>query len=720
MNPQEFSPQDDLDALEAQLRESLRKIEEEKKRRELERLAEEQRNKEVTIYARRIYGTSVILELSDIRDDVIAALRTLTGYAAQTTYNKMIHVSAWNEFLRVISELPRVKLEVPDNLKKQIEAALTDPNYLIDINPKSITIKVGFFGSKYKIQSNIPTSTFDTVHQVYKVPIADGWRLVEIFQESDNAIYTEEAKAIIVKQVEDRAKIDVIAKAEDSPSVRQLLREKGEEGIKIAETLRPFQTVDVQFSDITGGRYLNANEMGLGKTIEALCHAYLHDLRTVVICPASLMYNWAREIRKWLNQPSLLLSGSVPDNWTMQKLLIEKPKFVIINYDIISRAQTIEDKTEAGFRTIQERFFWIELINMSQPDLVIIDEAHYIKNVDSNRSRGIRKLKVPRLIFLTGTPVINRPGELWPILTMLRPDEFPHYETFLYQYTYDGKRPRNVEQLKELLRPLMIRRRKKDVIKELPPINRINEYYQLPAKAQRLYDKVLQGVFEIVSSYDPYRAGSEKEVANILVQIMRLKQVCAIGMMDYTADKSVELFDSGSDDNGNSKPHKVLIFSQFKGTAYGIHQRLGGESLCFVSKGPSGFKTAEADERDALVQRFQTDDSIKYLVVTEKTTKEGMNITAAQSVIFNDLFWTPAGHQQAEGRAYGRLSDLHSVTAYYMIFQDTIMDWILELLDFKSGIIEETVEGVEASRDESVAMKLIMKIKNSMWTRGKK
>jgi len=158
---------------------------------------------------------------------------------------------------------------------------------------------------------------------------------------------------------------------------------------------------------------------------------------------------------------------------------------------------TLVTKDEEGHDHVKHtvRYLWAELVNLYQPDLVIIDEGHYIKTVDANRSLAVRSINCPEVVFLTGTPVLNRPGELWPMLTMIAPQTFPDYKTFLNQYTYNGKSARNVEELRTLLRPLMIRRLKKDVIKDLPPINRIREYTELGDKAKKLYQKVAGGAY---------------------------------------------------------------------------------------------------------------------------------------------------------------------------------------------------------------------------------
>jgi SNF2 family DNA or RNA helicase len=323
---------------------------------------------------------------------------------------------------------------------------------------------------------------------------------------------------------------------------------------------------------------------------------------------------------------------------------------------------------------------------------------------------------------MTGTPVLNRPGELWPILNMISPETFPSEETFIKQYTYDKKTARNVEELKEVLKPIMIRRKQSDVVDELPPLNRIEEYHELSKKAMKLYQKILEGIYDLLMEAEVNRyayEGQEKLVINVLAKIMYLKRVCAIDKVERTADLATEIHESASEDKHN----KVLIFSQFKAVAFAIHQRLGHESLCFVSPGGAdGFTTADVNERDRIVQQFQNDSAYKYLVVTEKSAKEGHNITEAGHVIFNDLFWTPAAHDQGEGRAYMRINDPHGIDSYYLITDmngDSIEEWIWQLLALKTDVINQTVEGVEASRDVSVASELIQKLKDSMYTRRK-
>jgi len=188
-----------------------------------------------------------------------------------------------------------------------------------------------------------------------------------------------------------------------------------------------------------------------------------------------------------------------------------------------------------------------------------------------------------------------------------------------------------------------------------------------------------------------------------------LKQVCAIDKMDRCAELAVELYDT----HENGGPSKVIIFSQFKSVAQGIAKRLGSEAVCITGD-------LQRDERQILVDQFQTDSNIKFACATWQVAGEGINLTAAGYVIFSDLFWTPANHMQSEERCYGRLNDMHGATSYYMVAkcaddEDSVEVWIQEILARKLNVINQVVEGIDTERDVSVANELLKKMKQEMF-----
>lgn len=235
----------------------------------------------------------------------------------------------------------------------------------------------------------------------------------------------------------------------------------------------------------------------------------------------------------------------------------------------------------------------------------------------------------------------------------------------------------------------------------MPPLNRITDLHELSAVAQGEYERVLKGVYKAI---DDAGNNVEKNINSILVQIGKLKEVCAKDKVERTVELAKELYDS-SDENGEIAK-KVLIFSQFKQPVYEIAAQLGEGAICWTGDTPM-------EERTKLEYEFQNNPNVKYLVISLMTGQTGLNLTAAGHVIFNDLYWTPAAHAQAEERAYGRLSDLHGANSYYITAVNTIEDWIQQLLQAKLSLINNVVEGIDAERDSSIAMSIIQKLKET-------
>jgi SNF2 family DNA or RNA helicase len=710
-----------LEEQERQLTEQLEAIRK-KRAEEAERERKLALVRPVAVTVTGLAGSMVVVH-AEFREDLLQLWKSVPDRAYRGSMENAIPLIEWARTVSKLLALPNITVQYVEGVEEIIRMHLSTPVWMIEIKNKRFRITPSLKYNSYDVLKVLGCEWEgykNPANKYFTAPLSEGWSLFEALKDVEGTMWTDEARDFTLKQVEGRATLDQIGSAEE------WLYDAGFVGINPSTdkpyVLRPFQGVGCAFIEATGGRALLAYEMGLGKTPMSLAYAWKNKLKTIIICPASLKANWCRQVFKFTGVRPNVLVGAEPTNHDIVSLITSPNIFTIINYDLLGRVTKYDDivKDKEGYDHVEhrERYLWIEAINMSKPDLVICDESHYIKNTDSNRSQAVRQLKTPRILHMTGTPVLNRPGELWPLLTMIAPETFPSEELFIAQYTIDGKRAKNVDKLKATLKNIMIRRKQSDVRKNMPPLNRITEYHELGSKARKLYMKVLAGVYERVEAYSSRgQHGGEESVTNILVQIQRLKQICAIDKVDRTAELATELHESA----GEERYNKVLIFSQFKACAYAITQRLGHEAIGFVSRGSKDFITANDAERDRLVQQFQNDPSVKYLVVTEKTAKEGHDITEAGFVIFNDLFWTPANHEQGEGRAFMRESDPHGITSYYIITDKEggteIEEWIWELLKMKEDVILQTVEGVEASRDSSVAMALIEKIKESMWTR---
>lgn len=668
--------------------------------------AEQERNKTVTALVEKIDGGQVLVKLEPYREDAVSILRATPSRIYTAPYNR-IAIEYWEACANNLRKLPNLTIAFSNGSKLALENALSAPDYAISLTPDDKFIKIAITRADAYVISRLPGAAFRRATQAHDeywtVPISEGWRLHDALKNQEKVVWDDRALKIILSDMEKRARLDEIALKHESPEVRALVKFASNDLV-----LRPFQEVGIEFIDAAGGRALLADQMGLGKTWQGLGYALLRNLRSCIVCPASLKANWAREIKRLTGESAYIMSGSEPTKHDVRRLLIDKPRFAIINYDILSRkTETYNEKAfkETGLKSeVQTHFVWAELINLAQFDLVIADECHYAKNSEAARTQALMTLSAPRFIGATGTPVMNRPGELWPILSTLYPEKFPSEDRFIATYTFNNKEARNVEELRELLKPIMIRRLKKDVVKELPPINRIYEWRELSPKARALCEKIMKGIFEALEEWGG--SGEPKAIANLLVQIMRLKQVVAIDKIQTVADLGVEVVDALSE-NENIDARKCLIFSQFKPVTRAIAARLGNEAVCINGD-------LNMSQRQALIDQFKSDSKIKFLVATSAVASEGLNLQEAGAVIFTDLLWTPAAHEQCEGRAYGRLAALHSIDSYYVVAENSIDQWIQEILDRKMRVIDQVVEGLDSERNASVAMELLRKMKEEL------
>lgn len=564
------------------------------------------------------------------------------------------------------------------------------PDYAIDYDPEEshFTIRKEK-GSIWPVDRIYGTRKHVTRKETtWVLALVEGYRLTEQLK-SFKVSWTDIATKVLEAEQQKKDNQKVIAGKKDSDIKVKFLN---------GHELLPFQKVGVEFAVNANGNAIIADMTGLGKTWQAIATCEVLDRPAIVVCPAAVKENWRREIKKLTGHSVYICSGGTPGEWDVKAFAERKYRYIIMNYDILGKGLDVGVGKE---KTI--RYLWADVIReLGTYNQVIFDEAHRIKNTSANRTKATLHLgDKMNYLFLTATPVLNRPRELYSPLRLIRPGQYLSEQHFLENYMWQDGRVRNVEHLRETLSTILIRRKREDVQKDLPPIQRIYDWHELSNPARERYNLALEGVYQAIAEYDKGGKDREMAITGILAQITRCKQIVAQDKVERVADLATELVDS---EKGEGEG-KVVIFSGFKAVARGIARRLGHEAVCFDGD-------VKLEDRQKMVDDFQNDPKVKFLVATGQTAGEGLTMTAGGYVIFCDFGWTPAYHQQCEGRVYGRLNAAHGAVSYYIVGVNTIEEWIQELLAVKLKIIEQIIEGNDdEDAGKSMGYELIKRMK---------
>ena len=421
---------------------------------------------------------------------------------------------------------------------------------------------------------------------------------------------------------------------------------------------------------------LLADEMGLGKTLQSLVAAELlwrehGGGQILVVAPASLLHNWQREAARFLpGRRGHILHGT--DRWEEERE-IGGADLLITSYALLVR--DIEQLAARDFLA------------------VILDEAGAIKNPDTQTAKAARQIRAGARLALTGTPVENSVRELWSIFEFLIPGYLGRREEFRERYEAPiaaGAAPKpTLERLRQRLQPVMLRRLKENVAKDLPPkIEQIRPCELTPAQA-KLYEAILRESRKQID--DALAKKSEGQARmTMLTALLRLRQVCCdprlLGLDD--ADKigsaKLDLFRELLEEC-ESGGHRVLVFSQFTAMLALIRQSLDqqGTSYCYLD--------GSSTDRAAQVDRFQSASGPGLFLISLKAGGFGLTLTAADTVIHYDPWWNPAVEAQATDRAH-RIGQLRPVSSYKLIAAGTVEEKIVALQRKKRDVIEAALD----------------------------
>jgi SWI/SNF-related matrix-associated actin-dependent regulator 1 of chromatin subfamily A len=414
-------------------------------------------------------------------------------------------------------------------------------------------------------------------------------------------------------------------------------------------------------------KFILADDMGLGKTTSTIIAALESGSKKVlIICPATLKINWKREIENYSDKTVYIAEG---------KNFSTDADFVIINYDII---KNFHDTKKKGESQILDANF----------DLVVVDEAHYIKNATAQRTKLINDLvkKVDRLWLLTGTPMTSRPIDYFNLLSLIESPVAKNWMAYAirycqgYQFNVGGRKVWNVmgasnlEELRDRTAGLTLRRLKENVL-DLPDKIITPVYLRLKSK---MYE-------EIMGEYYDWYDKNPEESKSLTVQFTKLTKIRQV-IADEKIAQTIELAE-----NIVEQGKKVIIFCNFTDSLNKICEHFGKAAVKVDG-------SMSKPERQHSVDSFQESDKVKVFVGNIKAAGVGLTLTAAEAVIMNDLSFLPSDHAQAEDRAY-RYGQKNNVLVYYPIFENTIEGIIYDILNNKKQVIATVMGDNQSTAD---------------------
>lgn len=438
----------------------------------------------------------------------------------------------------------------------------------------------------------------------------------------------------------------------------------------------PYQRAGIAYLD-AHPRALLGDEMGLGKTIQVIGLLNLHPeiKRVLIVCPVTLRTNWAREISRWLVDERRLNVG-IADSAHVPNLDI-----IAIGYEALVKHLRLAERK------------W---------DLVVVDECHRVKNPKAQRSKAVYALRGTRMVFLTGTPIVNRPVELQPIAGALAPAEFGDFwhfarrycAAFKGRYGWDFSGASHLDELQDRLRSsIMIRRLKADVLTDLPAKRR--SIVELPqngaagavaaetaafaAHESALADmrarvelaKASENEADYRTAVDALRDASRSAFA----EIARLRHDVALAKVPAVIDHLEDVIESGA---------KVVVMAHHHDVVHAIAEHFGAAAVQLTGETPM-------NERDKAVRRFQSDDDVRIFIGSITAAGVGITLTAASHVVFAELDWVPGNITQAEDRCH-RIGQRESVLIEHLVLDGSLDARMAKILVAKQDISDKALD----------------------------
>ncbi len=477
-----------------------------------------------------------------------------------------------------------------------------------------------------------------------------------------------------------------IAAARDAERRHRVLDDAYPQGAKsrglarlLKEPLYPYQADGALFA-VRAGRCLIGDEMGLGKTIQAIAAAELFARhfgteRVLVVCPTSLKHQWQREFARFTGRDAQVIQGP---RGAREHQYREAVPWKIANYDTLARD--------------------LDLIGAWSPDLVIVDEAQRIKNWNTIAARALKRIASPYAVVLTGTPLENRLEELVSIVQFVDQHRLGPTWRLLHEHQMRDEAGRvvgyrNLDRLGATLAPVMLRRRKAEVLEQLP--ERVDNTFFVPMTPQQLqhHEENADTVGRIVKRWRRTGHLSEIDQRVLTCALQNMRMSCnSTYLLDHETDHGTKVDELATllGELFERPEAKAVIFSQWVRTHELIIRRLEAARFGYVLFHGG----VPAEKRGALVERFHRDPECRVFLSTD-AGGVGLNLQHAASTVINmDLPWNPAVLEQRIGRVH-RMGQRSSVQVVNFVAQGTIEEGMLSVLAFKKSLFAGVLDGGE-------------------------
>jgi len=480
-----------------------------------------------------------------------------------------------------------------------------------------------------------------------------------------------------IEQERDKVKLENIRR----------IKEGGESKIEIKGIngdLYNYQKLGVEFFINSNGRAILSDSMGIGKSLQAIAYITTSNFKkALIISPASAKFSWEKEIKKWTNLKSYVINSK-----TNFKDIPKDTVFYLINYDILKK-------------------FYKELMS-NKWEVLVTDECQMIKSRNAIRSRAVKQLscKIPRVLLLSGTPLLSRTAELFNLLNIVDPAIWNNWFSYATRYCggektengFEAKGSTNLEELNQRIDKYFLRRKKEEVLKELPPKIRIEVPVELKEEDKKKYNLITS---DLISFLKKFEGSTDPEIERIvkakkLVQFGKLRQVCASGKIELAEELIQRIVDGGE---------KVLVFCSYNSPLEELQKRFVNNSVILTGK-------VMVSSRGNLVSKFQEDNNIQIFFGGIKSAGTAITLTAASSVVFIDQEWNPADMLQSEDRIHRLGQKASSLNIYHLICQGTIDDIMLKVQERKQNIFDTVIEGKKVDEEGNLIDEFIKTLTN--------